>query len=109
MCSDVDRFESGDMLNLLLTRCATRVADYDAIHAGCPPTGGNKWIAQQWFNLDHLAHGASAASSCNADRNVPVPAARGGEQVRQRASERALQRLREEIRTPLGRSSQESI
>ena len=68
--------------------------DLDAVHGGCPPEGGTKWVAQQWFNLDS-PNGSDSAREGRAEAGgAPVLAARGGEAFATRLSERALQRLR---------------
>jgi len=62
--------------------------DLDAVHGGCPPRGADKWIAQQWFNLDPAqAVGADAARR-------DEPAARGAERLTQRAARETLEWLR---------------
>uniref|UniRef100_A0A7S3AL86 Fe2OG dioxygenase domain-containing protein n=1 Tax=Haptolina ericina TaxID=156174 RepID=A0A7S3AL86_9EUKA len=83
--------------------------DLDAVHGGCPPTGGVKWIAQQWFSLEGLypttrqwrpprkadTHGRPEPSCAVDEENVP--AARGGERFAAQMSEQVLRRLREQL------------
>jgi hypothetical protein len=77
--------------------------DMDAVHGGCPPTEGFKWIAQQ-FNLDgnfpttrRWQPTASGEGQPADDTYENVPAARGGERFAAKMSERALRRLREQL------------
>ena len=61
--------------------------DLDAVHGGCPPRNGEKWIAQQFFNLDEARGGG-------AGQREGVPAARGGEPMARRQAARALTHVR---------------
>jgi hypothetical protein len=86
--------------------------DLDSVHGGCPPSDGDKWIAQQWFNLEgHFdttrptspdrTQPAAAASSSTArctEESVHVPAARGGESWAAQLSARVLRGLRAALR-----------
>eukprot|EP00908_Phaeocystis_cordata_P014039 Transcript_25145.p2 GENE.Transcript_25145~~Transcript_25145.p2 ORF type:complete len:337 (+),score=86.01 Transcript_25145:909-1919(+) len=77
--------------------------DHDSVHGGCPPRGGPKWIAQQWFTVDTAmaaprTRGRGAAPPADgADDGVEVPEARGNEQLARQLSERAVERLRREL------------
>ena len=77
--------------------------DHDSVHGGCPPRGGSKWIAQQWFTVDTQqaaprtrGRGAAAAAG-DVDDGTAVPEARGSEQQAKQQSARALERLRMEL------------
>ena len=81
--------------------------DLDSVHGGCPPSGGDKWIAQQWFNLDgHFpvtrrwkparVEDDNVASAPDDDL-VNVPTAKGGERWAAQLSARVLRSLRAEL------------
>ncbi|KAL1524451.1 hypothetical protein AB1Y20_019346 [Prymnesium parvum] len=80
--------------------------DLDSVHGGCPPIGGEKWIAQQWFNLEGgfaatrrwtPRRSSEAAGTPNVVDEENVPAARGGEQWAAQLSARVLRSLRKEL------------
>lgn len=79
------------------------VPDHDSVHGGCPPRGGSKWIAQQWFTVDTEQAAARtrgrgvAAANDGVDDGIWVPEARGTEQLAKQASDMALQRLRAQL------------
>ena len=94
----------GDAL-LFFSMRPDAAVDEDAVHGGCPPRGGTKWVAQQWFTLDP-SHTADAPDvPLEGPESRPVPAARGGEMQARALSERALRRMREEMAGAAGRAA----
>lgn len=93
--------------------------DPDSIHGACPPTGGDKWVIQQWFNLDggfpstrrwppsRLADdGENHVLQTDDDH---VPAAKGNEQWASRLSARILASLRDELGSSETRGEKEEL